>query len=473
MAKQVINVGTTANDGTGDPIRTAFVKAMSNFDELYTDDTNDVNSIVATAPIARNNATGIVTISLDDNGVDATKLNVSGNGTTGQALTSDGDGSMSWTTMEVGDITAVTAGAGMTGGGTTGDVTLDAIGGTGITVNANDIQITDAGVTSTQLASDSVITIKIADDAVTADKLANSINTEITANTAKTGITSGQASAITANTAKVTNATHTGDVTGSGALTIANDAVTIDKIADAVIVTEAEGIGSNDNDTTLPTSAAVKNYVDTNDALAGFTKTDGNFLVADGTNFVVENGATVRDSIGLGTANHAQLHCLGIGQAASTVNGQINATTVYATTLGYDSNDKITFTNDTQIDFFVNGNNKARLEADGDWQVAGDVVAASTAFSDKRLKDNIKPIENSLEAIKKINGVTYDWKANGNSSMGVIAQEVQSVFPQLVKEVQPLEGDEKRLTVNYDGLIGVLIETVKELNAKIENLENK
>ena len=276
-----------------------------------------------------------------------------------------------------------------------------------------------------------------------------------------------------ANTSKVTNATHTGDVTGSGALTIANDAVTIDKIADAVIVTEAEGIGSNDNDTTLPTSAAVKNYVDTNDALAGFTKTDGNFLVADGTNFVVENGATVRDSIGLGTANHAQLHCLGIGQAASTVNGQINATTVYATTLGYDSNDKITFTNDTQIDFFVNGNNKARLEADGDWQVAGDVVAASTAFSDKRLKDNIKPIENSLEAIKKINGVTYDWKANGNSSMGVIAQEVQSVFPQLVKEVQPLEGDEKRLTVNYDGLIGVLIETVKELNAKIENLENK
>ena len=50
-----------------------------------------------------------------------------------------------------------------------------------------------------------VDTASIADDAVTADKLANSINTEITANTAKIGITSGQASAITANTAKVTN----------------------------------------------------------------------------------------------------------------------------------------------------------------------------------------------------------------------------------------------------------------------------
>jgi hypothetical protein len=76
-------------------------------------------------------------------------------------------------------------------------------------------------------SSDTVSTATIQDDAVTAAKLANSINTEITANTAKTGITSGQASAITANTAKVTNATHTGDVTGATALTIAVDAVDI------------------------------------------------------------------------------------------------------------------------------------------------------------------------------------------------------------------------------------------------------
>ena len=72
---------------------------------------------------------------------------------------------------------------------------------------------------------DSITTAMVKDDAVTADKLANSINTEIAANTAKTGITSGQASAITANTAKVTNATHTGDVTGATALTIASGAV--------------------------------------------------------------------------------------------------------------------------------------------------------------------------------------------------------------------------------------------------------
>ena len=94
--------------------------------ELYLDDAGDVNSITATAPIARDSATGAVTISLSDGGI------------------------------------------------------------------------------STQ---------KIADDAVTTDKLANAIN-----------------SAITANTAKVTNATHSGDVTGATALTIASNAVTTAKI---------------------------------------------------------------------------------------------------------------------------------------------------------------------------------------------------------------------------------------------------
>ena len=99
-------------------------------------------------------------------------------------------------------------------------------------------------IDASKLVDGSITLADIADDAVTADKLHNDVNTAIaantaktgitsnqasaiTANTAKTGITSGQASAITANTAKVTNATHTGDVTGSTALTIAADAVDI------------------------------------------------------------------------------------------------------------------------------------------------------------------------------------------------------------------------------------------------------
>ena len=111
-----------------------------------------------------------------------------------------------------------------------------------VPVTAADIP--DNSITAAKIIDGAITIADIANDAVTEDKLANSINTAIaantaktgitsgqasaiTANTAKTGITSGQASAITANTAKVTNATHTGDVTGSTALTIAVDAVDI------------------------------------------------------------------------------------------------------------------------------------------------------------------------------------------------------------------------------------------------------
>lgn len=74
MAKQTIGIGTTANDGTGDTLRVAFDKINDNFTELYTDDAGDVGSITATAPIARDSATGDVTISLNDNGVTHAKL---------------------------------------------------------------------------------------------------------------------------------------------------------------------------------------------------------------------------------------------------------------------------------------------------------------------------------------------------------------------------------------------------------------
>jgi len=71
-------------------------------------------------------------------------------GSSGQALrTSDGSGTLEWFTLEIGDITNVIAGTGMTGGGTSGAVTLDVIGGTGITANANDIAIDSTVATLT------------------------------------------------------------------------------------------------------------------------------------------------------------------------------------------------------------------------------------------------------------------------------------------------------------------------------------
>lgn len=86
--------------------------------------------------------------------------------------------------------------------------------------------------------------------------------------------------------------------------------------------------------------------------------------------------------------------------------------------------------------------------------------------SDENLKTNIKTIENGLETVKSLRGVTFDWKIGGQPSVGVIAQELEKILPELVKT-----GDVK--TVNYDGLVGVLIEAIKELSAEVEELKQQ
>jgi hypothetical protein len=85
--------------------------------------------------------------------------------------------------------------------------------------------------------------------------------------------------------------------------------------------------------------------------------------------------------------------------------------------------------------------------------------------SDINLKENIQTIENSLDKIIKLNGVTFNWKENQNPSIGVIAQEVEKVFPSLVKTAE-------NKSVNYNGLVGVLIEAVKEQQKQIEELKD-
>jgi hypothetical protein len=84
--------------------------------------------------------------------------------------------------------------------------------------------------------------------------------------------------------------------------------------------------------------------------------------------------------------------------------------------------------------------------------------------SDINLKENIKPIENSLDKIMQLNGIEFDWKENKKPSIGVIAQEVEKVFPSLVKTAE-------NKSVNYNGLVGVLIEAIKELKKEVEELK--
>jgi hypothetical protein len=236
MARININTGTTANDGTGDPLRTAFTSTNANFIELY----------AGAGGVADGS---ITTVKLADNAVDADKLNVTGNGTVGQALLSDGDGTFSW--------------------GAAGE---SYTAGTGITLTGTEFSI-------------------------------------------------GQA-------------------------------------------------------------------VETN--------------------------------------SNVQFNSLGIGTAAPGTAGLIRAT--------------------------------------------NDVVAYYS--SDKRLKENIKPIENALDKVSKLGGYEFDWNDKQDvyegHDIGVIAQEVEAVFPELVTD-----RDNGFKAVKYEKLVPALIEAIKELKAEVESLKSK
>jgi hypothetical protein len=135
---------------------------------------------------------------------------------------------------------------------------------------------------------------------------------------------------------------------------------------------------------------------------------------------------TLSSTTGGTTSSNVQFNSLGIGMAASATAGRIDAT--------------------------------------------NDVVAFSS--SDIRFKENIVPIENALDKISKISGNTYDWKAENKiehgyegNDVGVIAQEIEAVLPQLV---QTRENGFK--AVKYDKLVALLIEGIKEQQTQIEKL---
>ena len=110
------------------------------------------------------------------------------------------------------------------------------------------------------------------------------------------------------------------------------------------------------------------------------------------------------------------------------------------------------------------------LFTDTSLTVVGDVIAYGSP-SDIRLKENIKPIESALDKVSKLQGVTFDWKKSDSildikEDIGFIAQDVQKVIPELVKE-----NKDGMLSMRHQGIAPILLEAIKELKAEIEELK--
>ena len=150
----------------------------------------------------------------------------------------------------------------------------------------------------------------------------------------------------------------------------------------------------------------------------------------------------------------------------------------------------ISFSGLTGWGLYVAADGDCRMFLDG---TTGKIAATGTitgSASDVRLKTNIKVIDNPIEKIKKIRGVTFDWVDNITSEYdfhpdnmhetGVIAQEIQEVIPDAVATA-PFNGnytkksgtDNNYLTVKNEKIIPLCIEAIKKLTAKVEALESE
>ena len=98
------------------------------------------------------------------------------------------------------------------------------------------------------------------------------------------------------------------------------------------------------------------------------------------------------------------------------------------------------------------------------------IADAWTVYGSKRWKTNIKPIEGALEKVARLQGVSFIWKADDKPGIGLIAEDVGEVFPEVVTyEKNGVDAE----SLDYDHLTAVLVEAVKELKAENEELRNR
>ena len=233
--------------------------------------------------------------------------------------------------------------------------------------------------------------------------------------------------------------TLTGAVTGSGTMTNVGDvSIATTATADPTLTLTGDVTGSatftNLGNATL--TATVVNGSHTHDDRY-FTETESNSLFTASAGDVMTGTLRFNDGViaSFGSSNDAEFFCNGSHMYMDLNTGIGNFYIRDGETTRFTFNDNGAFT------------------------ATGDI----TAYSDARLKDNVKTIDGALDKVAAMRGVTYH--KDGKQGTGVIAQEMQEVMPEVVMQ------NDEYLSVAYGNLVGVLIEAVKELRAEVEELK--
>lgn len=390
------------------------------------------NSAVVTAKLANAAVTGE---KLADEAVTAEKL--ADEAVTAEKLADDAittaklaDGSVTAAKLAAGaggagDITAVAAGEGLTGGGQSGAVTLALADGAVTNAKLNDGAVTnekladgavtgsklaDASVTSSEIADGAVTNTELAENAVVSSRLAN--NAVITAKLADRSVTDAKLASNTAVT-RLNGLMNEVTVRGTGIINVSESGNTI--------TISAETRGGNDDDDVILSLGE--------EAVTTRTLTTA----------VVTAEKLADDAIT--TAKLADEAVTAEKLASSAAVRSLNG-----------------FTNEVMI----HGGRSIEVEENGSGNIRIDYEGGRSSI---RWKTNVQTLSDPLDTVMQLRGVSFEWIEDGTRDIGLIAEDVGAVIPEVV-EYEANGRD--AVSVDYDKLVSVLIEAVKTQQQQLD-----
>ncbi len=413
-----------------------------------------------------------------------------------------------------------------TGGKLTGTLITDGLslgdGETATFGNGDDLQILHDGSNSYIRDGSGTGNLRLQSNAV---QIRNAANTEIMASFTQNGAVSLRFNNVERFATTNAGVTITGNAAISGTLNVTgqstfNEQVTVNdslrinaaneqfRIRNGSSTTNQFLVDTNNGNTTINGNLGVTGIV-TVDGSAEIDNirinanaittldTNGNLtLNPNGTGSIIASGTLIADQLKVndneyiyaGTGNDLGLRHTGTNSFIENKTGYLmirntrtastDDPTIYIRAKT-DENSIVCRYNDS-VDLYFNGTNKFQT-TDGGANISGALTVSGdiTAFaSDERLKTNISPIKDALSKVNSLNGFTYNFNEIGEklgfnpdiTYAGVSAQEVQKVLPEVV---HPAPVDNKYITVQYDKVVPLLIEAIKDLTNKVESLEQR